>query len=90
MFSSLSCILLLVVSFHLHEAAFFVYTYDIMGRVIPDLKDYLFVGPFSFTNASEIFADHDAPEYSLLLAAIITAAALVSTYLYYTRKDLAS
>ncbi len=70
--------------------ALIVYTYDIMGRVIPDLKDYLFVGPFSFTNASEIFADHDAPEYSLLLAAIITVAALVSTYLYYTRKDLAS
>ena len=67
-----------------------IYTYDIMGRVIPDLKDYLFIGPFSFSNASEIFAGHAAPEDSLLLSVVITAAALATTYFYYTRKDLAS
>ena len=70
--------------------ALIVYTYDIMGRVIPDLKDYLFIGPFSYANASEIFAGLAAPDYSFLLAAIVTIAAMAAAFVCYTKKDLAS
>jgi ABC-2 type transport system permease protein len=70
--------------------ALIVYVYDIMGRVVPDLKDYLFIGPFSFANASEIFAGYEVPKYSLPLAALIIIGTTAATFLYYTKKDLAS
>ena len=65
-----------------------VYTYDIMGRAVPDLKDYLFIGPFSFSNASEIFAEIAAPDYSILIGCIITVLALAAAYVTYLRRDL--
>ena len=67
-----------------------IYTYDIIGRVIPSMKDYLFIGPFSYVNASEIFAHMDAPDHSFLVAALVTALTVFCTFLTYTRKDLAS
>ena len=70
--------------------ALVLYVSDITGRVVPDMKDYLFVEPFSFTNASEIFAGIDAPEYSIPIAAAVTIAALAATYAVYLKRDLAS
>lgn len=67
-----------------------VYVYDIMGRVIPDMKDYLFIGPFSYANASEIFAGMDAPKYSIPVAIVVIVAVTVATYIAYIKKDLAS
>ena len=67
-----------------------IYTYDIMGRVIPDLKDFLFIGPFSYVNASEIFAHIKAPDYCFAVAVVVIIATLAATYVAYTRKDLAS
>lgn len=70
--------------------ALIMYVYDIMGRVIPDMKDYLFVGPFSYANASEIFAGMDAPEYSIAVAVVVIIAVTAATYAAYIKKDLAS
>ncbi len=70
--------------------ALVLYVSDITGRVVPDMKDYLFVEPFSFTNASEIFAGLDAPEYSMLIGLIVTLAALAAAYTVYLKRDLAS
>ena len=70
--------------------ALVLYVSDITGRVVPDMKDYLFVEPFSFTNASEIFAGLDAPEYSMLIGLIVTLAALAASYAVYLKRDLAS
>ncbi len=67
-----------------------IYTYDIMGRVIPSMKDYLFIGPFSYVNASEIFAHIDAPKYSFLIASMVILLTISGTFITYTRKDLAS
>jgi len=67
-----------------------IYTYDIIGRVIPSMKDYLFIGPFSYVNASEIFAHMDAPDHSFTVAFLVLAVTVVCTFLTYTRKDLAS
>ncbi|MCR5501484.1 MAG: ABC transporter permease [Lachnospiraceae bacterium] len=67
-----------------------LYIYDILGRVVPSMKDYLFIGPFSYANASEIFAKIDAPRYSFPVAACIILLAAAATYFTYTRKDLAS
>ena len=65
-----------------------VYAYDIMGRAVPDVKDYIFIGPFSFANASEIFAEIPAPDYSILIGCIITVIALAAAYITYLRRDL--
>lgn len=70
--------------------ALVIYVYDIMGRVIPDMKDYLFVGPFSYANASEIFAGMDAPKYSIAVAVVVIVAMTAATYMAYIKKDLAS
>ncbi len=66
-----------------------IYTYDIMGRVIPSMKDYLFLGPFSYVNASEIFAHMDVPKYSFTVAAVTVVLMTAMTYVTYTKKDLA-
>ena len=65
-----------------------VYAYDIMGRAVPDLKEYLFIGPFSFANASEIFADIAAPDYSILIGCVVTVIAVAASYITYLRRDL--
>lgn len=66
------------------------YAYDLVGRVVPDMKDWLFVGPFSVSNASEIFAGHDTPVKAMITSVTVTVLALVSAYTIYLRKDLAS
>ncbi len=66
------------------------YAYDLIGRVIPDMKDYLFLGPFAAANASEILSGKDEPAKALITAAVISLAALVSAFMIYTQKDLAS
>lgn len=35
--------------------AILFYGFDLIGRIIPDLKEYLFLGPYSYANASAIF-----------------------------------
>ncbi len=70
--------------------ALIFYSYDVMGRVIPDLKDYLFVGPYSYANASEIFTDADTPVKGLILAAAIFICGIVFAFWNFNRRDLAS
>lgn len=66
------------------------YVYDLIGRVVPDLKDYLFIGPFSYANASEIFAGKETPAAALITAVVIIFVSLVSAFTIYMKKDLAS
>ena len=70
--------------------ALIFYSYDVMGRVVPDLKDYLFVGPYSYANASEIFTDADTPVKGLILAAVIFICGIVFAFWNFNRRDLAS
>ena len=69
--------------------ALIFYSYDLIGRVVPDMKDYLFVGPFSYTNASEIFAGKETPAEALITAAAVTVIALLTSFAVYMKKDLA-
>ena len=70
--------------------ALIFYAFDLIGRVVPDLKNYLFIGPFSFTNASEIFSGKAAPSGSIVLGFIVAAVSVASAYIIYLKKDLAS
>ena len=69
--------------------ALIFYSYDLIGRVVPDMKDYLFVGPFSYTNASEIFAGKETPPEALITGVAVTVIALIISFAVYMKKDLA-
>lgn len=66
------------------------YGYDIMGRVLKNLKNYLFIGPYSYANASEIFSGKAAPDFSIIIAATVIIITIAATYYIYTKRDLAS
>lgn len=70
--------------------ALILYVFDLIGRVVPDLKDYLFLGPYSFANASEIFAGFETDMAAVILGGAVTAAVLGVSYYIYTGKDLAA
>ncbi|MCR4961423.1 MAG: ABC transporter permease [Lachnospiraceae bacterium] len=66
------------------------YFYDVIGRVVPDLKDYLFIGPFSYANASEIFSGKEAPAAAFVMAAVLVFAGVLSAFVCIDKRDLAS
>lgn len=66
------------------------YVYDLMGRVVPDLKDYLFIGPYSYANASEIFSGIEVEAPALVTAAIVTACCVAMAFIIFNKRDLAS
>ncbi len=66
------------------------YVYDLMGRVVPDLNDYLYLGPYSYANASEIFAGKDLDTKSILVAIIVTVLGAGCAFWIYNKRDLAS
>ncbi len=70
--------------------AMLLYVYDMIARIIPDLEDYIFLTPFSFSNASSVLAGEDIETVGLILGIIITLASVTASYIIYTRRDLAS
>ena len=70
--------------------ALLFYAFDLMGRVIPDLKDILFIGPFSYSNATEIFAENNIANSSYIIGICIMVGMVVLIYGKYTKKDLVS
>lgn len=68
---------------------FFFYAWDLLGRVIPDLKDTLFLTPFSYANASDIFSTGEVEGKALVVGVIVLIVALVGAFVVYDRKDLA-
>lgn len=67
-----------------------LYLFDIVSRVIPDLKDYAFVGPFSFANATDIFAHHDLAAKGIVLSIVLTVACIAGAYGVYCKRDMVS
>lgn len=70
--------------------ALLFYFYDLMARVIPDLEDYIEIGPYSYANASQIFAGSKPETGAIVIGAAVIAVAIVLAYAGYLRRDLAS
>jgi ABC-2 type transport system permease protein len=70
--------------------ALMFYVYDLIGRVVPDLKDYLFIGPYSYANASEIFSGIEAGVSAFIMAAVVMIIAVLFAFAFYEKRDLAS
>ncbi len=66
------------------------YFYDVIGRVVPDMKDYLILGPYSFANASEIFAGKEVPMEAVGIAVAVSVVSVVLAFFIYNKRDLAS
>ncbi|MCR4588276.1 MAG: ABC transporter permease [Lachnospiraceae bacterium] len=70
--------------------ALLFYFYDLVGRVVPDLKDYLYIGPFSYANASEIFSGIKITAAAFVVAFAVIVSSVVFAFIYFERRDLAS
>jgi ABC-2 type transport system permease protein len=70
--------------------ALIFYVYDLMGRVVPDLKDYLFIGPFSYANASEILSGKESEPAAFLIAAAVILVSAAAAVFVYNKRDLVS
>ena len=69
--------------------ALIFYAFDLIGRVVPDLKEYIFLSPYSYANASEIFADSGDPAKGMITAAVIIVLSVAVAFIIYDRRDLA-
>ena len=70
--------------------AMFLYIYDVMGRVVPDLKDALFIGPYSFANASDIFSGKEILVSGIVLSIAVTLLSAAFSFIWYNKRDIAS
>ncbi len=68
--------------------ALIFYLFDLLGRVIPVMKDYLFLGPYSYANAPEILSGKSLPAGGMLLAGGLILAGVGFTFYWYDRRDL--
>jgi ABC-2 type transport system permease protein len=66
------------------------YFYDVIGRVVPDLKEYLYIGPFSYANAAEIFSDIEVDVKAVVIAFFVIAIFSAATFICYDRRDMAA
>lgn len=70
--------------------AMIFYVYDLIGRVVPDLKGYLFFGPYSYANASEIFSGAEPCTKGIVVAAVVIVTFIFAAFWGYDRRDLKS
>ena len=70
--------------------ALLCYCYDVMGRVIPDVKKYLYLGPYSYCNASEIFTDVATSAKAIIVAVVLLVSCTAFAFWNYNKRDLAS
>lgn len=70
--------------------AMIFYVYDIIGRVVPDLKDALVIGPYSYANASEILSGAETSIAAVVIAAVVTVICAALAFVRYNRRDLAA
>lgn len=72
------------------SVAMIFYAYDLIARVIPDLKDTLFLSPFSYANAATILSNAELDKMAIGIGGMVIVAGIVMAWLMYTRRDLAS
>ena len=72
------------------SVAMLFYVYDLMARVVPDLKDYIFISPFSYSNATSIFSNAETDTSAVILGACIIVMMTCAAGMIYSKRDLAS
>lgn len=67
-----------------------MYAFDMMGRIILDLKDFIWLSPFSYANAADLLSGENPPALALCFGIAVTVGCLVFAFRHYTKKDLLS
>lgn len=67
-----------------------MYVYDLMARVIPDLKDAIFLSPYSYSNATGIFAGTEIDRMAVILGICVIVLTVGFSFVFYSKRDLAS
>lgn len=67
----------------------FLYAYDLMARVLPDLSDYKLLSPFSYANAADLLSAGDVQVPAVILGMGVLAVSVCLACLAYVKKDLA-
>lgn len=70
--------------------AMILYFFDMIARVIPDLKDYSILTPLSYSNASDIFTNASEINSALIFGICITVILTIVSSIIYAKRDLAS
>ncbi len=70
--------------------ALIFYMYDLMGRVAPALENWLFLGPYSYANAPEIFSGAAFPLKAAAAGCCIAVTGIIFAFVCYDRRDLAA
>ncbi len=70
------------------SVALIFYVYDLIGRVVPDMKNYIFIGPYSYANAAEIFSGREYEPKAIALACAVIIIAVLSSAIIYNRRDI--
>lgn len=68
--------------------AMLFYLYDLMARVVPDLKDFIFVSPFSYANATAIFSNAKTDFTAWILGILVILSMTVIAGTIYAKRDL--
>lgn len=66
------------------------YAYDLMARIIPDLKDSKLISPFSYSNAADIFSTGELDVAALVLGMVVMVLSVIVAYIRYGKRDLAA
>lgn len=69
--------------------AMFLYFFDLIGRVIPKLKDVAVITPLSYANATEIFSGESCFGPAMILGIILSVGAAAAAGVIYNGRDLA-
>lgn len=70
--------------------AMLLYAFDLMARVLPDLKKLKFLTPFAYANAADILSGAAIDRRGLLVGGILFAGSLILSEYVYNKRDLAS
>lgn len=70
--------------------AILMFAADMMCRIIPAIENVKYVTPFYYSNGADIFTSGKIDGAMLMIGIGIMAAALVTAYIRYVRKDLAA
>jgi len=70
--------------------AMFLYFFDLIARVIPDMKDLIRLTPLSYANATDIFSEAGGQTGPVIIGICVTLTLTAASALYYCKRDLAS
>ncbi len=64
------------------------YAFDLISRAVPAMEDYLGIGPFSYSNATQIFTEEKLATTGAVIGCIVAIAGFAAGSIIYKKRDL--